>query len=164
MTSDVCAALARSIGSRATDLQVRIAVAESLTGGLVSSLLAEAPAAGTWFCGGVVAYASDVKHALLGVPGNTVVSSDAALAMAASVSRLFDAEFAVALTGVGGPDWQDAQPPGTVHLAVATPTTTRDRLLSLHGEPEDICRRAAWNALSALDFALEQAQGRSGRP
>lgn len=168
--TDVGTALARSVGARAGDLGVRVAVAESLTGGLVSSALAEAPLASAWFAGGIVAYAADVKHGLLGVPNGSVVCADAALAMAVSVSRLLDAEFAVSLTGAGGPDGQDGVPVGTVYLAVAAPTTVRERRLMLHGEPEDICRRAAQNALAALDAALEHAQtarlhaGRAPRP
>lgn len=156
--TDVAAALARSVGARARDLGVRVAVAESLTGGLVSSALAEAPEAGEWFAGGIVAYASDVKHGLLGVPSGSVICADAALAMASSVSRLLDAEFAVSLTGAGGPEPQDGAQPGTVFLAVAAPTTVRERRLMLHGAPDDVCRRAAWSALAALDAALEHAQ------
>lgn len=149
--------LARSVGARASTLGVRIAVVESLTGGMLSSALAAAPGSGEWFCGGIVAYASDVKHALLGVPGSTVVSPDAALAMASSTSRLLDAEFVVGLTGVGGPGWQDNQPPGTVYLSVATPRSVHEQRLALRGGPDQVCRSATRHALAALDSALKAA-------
>jgi nicotinamide-nucleotide amidase len=98
---------------------VTVAVAESLTGGMMASALAAAPGASKWFRGAVVAYASDVKHELLGVPPGPVVSAPAAEAMASGVRRLLDADVAVALTGAGGPDGQDGQPPGTVFFGLS---------------------------------------------
>jgi nicotinamide-nucleotide amidase len=98
---------------------VTVAVAESLTGGMVASALAEAPGASKWFRGAVVAYASDVKHDLLSVPPGPVVSAPAAEAMATGVRRLLHADVAVALTGAGGPDGQDGQPPGTVFFGLS---------------------------------------------
>lgn len=99
-----------------------VAVAESLTGGMVASALAEAPGASRWFRGGVVAYASDVKHELLGVPPGPVVSADAAAAMAQGVRKLLRADLAVAVTGAGGPRGQDGQPPGTVFIGLSSPS------------------------------------------
>jgi nicotinamide-nucleotide amidase len=135
---------------------VRVAAAESLTGGLVCSLLARASDAGTWFAGGVVAYASDVKHQLLGVPEGPVVSEPAARAMATGVAGLTRAQFAVSLTGAGGPEPQDGQPPGTVFLGLASPAGVRVERLALPGEPAEVCREAARRALLALDAELGQ--------
>src|SRR5690349_12145520 len=112
--SDRPAELARLIGVLASDLQVQVAVAESLTGGLLGAALAEAPGAARWYAGGIVAYARHVKHSVLDVPPGPVVSPDAALAMAAGAARIMSAEYAVSLTGSGGPEPQDGQPPGTV--------------------------------------------------
>lgn len=158
-TAESLEAVGSAVGEVARKLDVRVAVAESLTGGLVASTLAAAPQSSEWFSGGIVAYASDVKHALLGVPAGPVVSSESAVAMASSASRLFGAEFAVSLTGVGGPDPQDGQPPGTVHLAVASPTGVREHKLMLSGEPEEICRQATWSALQELQGELQAALG-----
>jgi len=83
---------------------VRVAVAESLTGGELSARFASASGAGDWFRGGIVAYASAVKYDLLDVPEGPVVSGPAAAAMAAGACRLLKAQVAVAVTGVGGPD------------------------------------------------------------
>jgi len=97
-----------------------LAVAESLTGGLLASVFARASGSSEWFRGGVVAYSSAVKHDLLDVPEGPVVSAAAARAMASGAGRLLGADVAVAVTGVGGPGQQDGEPPGTVmdrHLA-----------------------------------------------
>jgi nicotinamide-nucleotide amidase len=96
-----------------------LAVAESLTGGLVSARLVNVPGASGWFRGGVVTYASDLKRSLLDVPPGPVVSEEAAAAMATGVRRVMEADVGLAVTGVAGPDPQDGQPPGTVFLAVA---------------------------------------------
>ncbi len=74
--------LAARIAELAAADGVRIAVAESLTGGLIACALAASPGAGQWFRGSVVAYDSDVKHDVLGVPPGPVVSATAASAMA----------------------------------------------------------------------------------
>lgn len=148
--------LAEAVGKRALAAGVRVAAAESLTGGLVCSLLARAGDAGTWFAGGVVAYASDVKYDLLGVPEGPVVSEPAARAMAVGVADLTRVQFAVSLTGAGGPDPQDGQPPGTVFLGLASPGGVRVRQLALEGDPEDVCRQAARHALLELDAELGQ--------
>ena len=84
-----------------------LAVAVSLTGGLLASAFARASGSSGWFRGGIVAYSSAVKHDLLGVPGGPVVSEAAAAAMARAAGRLLEADVAVAVTGVGGPDPQD---------------------------------------------------------
>jgi competence/damage-inducible protein CinA-like protein len=96
-----------------------LAVAESLTGGLVASRLVNVPGASGWFRGGIVSYATDVKHDLLGVPAGPVVTSEAAVAMAAGVRRRLGADVGLGVTGVAGPDEQEGQGPGTVFMAVA---------------------------------------------
>ncbi|MGQ0625585.1 MAG: CinA family protein [Sporichthyaceae bacterium] len=156
--TDVSAALALSIGRRAQQLGVRVAVAESLTGGMVSAALAKSVDAAQWYAGAIVAYGSDIKHALLGVPSGSVVCPEAALAMASAVSRLLDAEYAISLTGAGGPDPQDGMAPGTVFVGVAVPSGCSERRLDFDGDPVHVCRQAAWSALAALDHALERAQ------
>jgi nicotinamide-nucleotide amidase len=95
-----------------------LAVAESLTGGMVGSRLCDVPGASDVFLGGVVGYASEVKHRLLGVPEGPVVSEAAALAMAQGVKDLLGADVAIAATGVAGPSAQEDRPVGTVCLAV----------------------------------------------
>jgi nicotinamide-nucleotide amidase len=128
-----------------------IAVAESLTGGMVASALAAAPQSSRWFRGGVVAYASDVKHELLDVPPGPVVSPQAARAMADGVRRLLKADVAVALTGAAGPDGQDGQPPGTVFIGLSDETGTHvEHRCFDRSDPAEVCAEAVAGALRLL--------------
>ncbi|WP_419929190.1 competence/damage-inducible protein A [Candidatus Poriferisocius sp.] len=94
-----------------------LALAESLTGGLIGSRLTAVPGASDVFRGGLVSYASDVKFNLLDVPEGPVVSEEAVTAMAQGAAKLLDADCAIAVTGVAGPDPLDGEEPGTVWMA-----------------------------------------------
>jgi nicotinamide-nucleotide amidase len=107
------------VGSLLLERGLTVAVAESLTGGLVASRMVSVPGSSGWFRGGVVAYDSQVKYDLLGVPEGPVVSEAAAIAMADGVRRLLGADVGLATTGVAGPTEQEGHPPGTVWLGVA---------------------------------------------
>ncbi len=96
-----------------------LAVAESVSGGLVAARLAAIPGASDVLRGAVVAYASEVKFDLLGVPEGPVVTPEAAAAMAAGVRRLLKADVGLATTGVAGPAEQEGRPVGTVFLGLA---------------------------------------------
>ena len=146
----VCAELAGRVAARAAQLGRTIAVAESLTGGRVCAELAAAPQASTWFRGGVVAYADEVKFEVLDVPVGPVVSAGSARAMAVGVARLTGADLAVAITGVGGPAEQEGRAVGTVFLAAHSPTGTTAEEHHLTGDPGDITSVAAALALSLL--------------
>jgi nicotinamide-nucleotide amidase len=102
-----------------TERKLTLGVAESLTGGLVGSRLAETEGASAWFRGSIVAYDSQVKFDLLGVPEGPVVSAEAARAMAEGACRALQASVGLGVTGVAGPTTQDDQPVGTVFMAVA---------------------------------------------
>jgi len=143
--------LAEKIASLLDSAGLDVAVAESLTGGMVASALAEAPGSSNWFRGAVVAYASDVKHELLTVPPGPVVSAPAAAAMADGVRRLLRADLAVALTGAGGPEGQDGQPPGTVFLALSDgmETHVEHRYIDCD-DPAEVCAAAVAEALRLL--------------
>jgi PncC family amidohydrolase len=145
---------ADAVAGLAAAADLRVAVAESLTGGLVCSRLARTAGASSWFAGGVVAYGREVKHGLLAVPQGPVVSAHAARAMASTVVRLTGADIAVALTGAAGPDPQDGQAPGTVFLAIAGHGTHTDRELALDGDPDQVCQDAATAALRLLHTYL----------
>jgi nicotinamide-nucleotide amidase len=132
-----------------------LAVAESLTGGLLASAFARASGASEWFRGGVVAYSSSVKYDLLGVPAGPVVSEAAAVAMARGAGRLLEADVAVAVTGVGGPDPQDGQPPGTVWAATWPDQLGGAVLLRLGGPPESICAQVCSEVVRMLRERVE---------
>ena len=109
--------LIEEIGRRASEEKATVGVAESLTGGLVTQELAKADGASGWLRGGIVAYNREVKHRLLDVDASKIVSERAALAMAAGARTALAADLTVALTGVGGPQEEDGEPPGTVWIA-----------------------------------------------
>ena len=144
-------AVARLLVERGSTL----AVAESLTGGLVAARLVNVPGASGWFRGGVVTYASDLKRTLLDVPDGPVVSESAAAAMASGVRRMMAADVGLGVTGVAGPEPQDGQKPGTVFLAVALgagePTVT---LVRLPGDRERIRQFSCISLLDMLRRAL----------
>jgi nicotinamide-nucleotide amidase len=128
-----------------------VAVAESLTGGMLASALAEAPCSSTWFRGAVVAYASEVKHELLDVLPGPVVSPHAAEAMADGVRRLLKADLAVALSGAGGPSGQDGQPPGTVFIGLSDGLYTQvEHRYFDDDDPADVCAKTVTEALRLL--------------
>ena len=107
-----------------------LAVAESLTAGLVAAALTDVPGASRAFRGGVTAYATEVKRDLLGVDGDLLeaggaVQAEVAREMATGVRDLLGADWGLATTGVAGPEPQDGTPVGTVYVAVAGPDGKR---------------------------------------
>lgn len=120
-----------------------VATAESLTGGLVAAALTDVPGASTVVRGGVVSYATDVKHSVLGVPEallreHGAVSAECALAMAEGARRLLAADWAVSTTGVAGPEPSEGHPVGTVHVAVVGEQDRAHRTLRLDGSRQEI--------------------------
>jgi nicotinamide-nucleotide amidase len=95
-----------------------LAVAESVTGGLVTGRLTNIAGASDVLMGGVVSYASEVKYDLLNVPRGPVVSGEAAIAMARGVKAALHSSVGLALTGVAGPSEQEGQPVGTLWAGV----------------------------------------------
>jgi len=112
-----------------------VALAESLTGGLISAALTAVPGASKSFRGSVVAYATDVKVSLLGVSAQLIadggaVQEQVALQMALGVSQKLSTDFGLAVTGVAGPKPQDGNVPGTVFVAVVARATDGQILAS----------------------------------
>jgi nicotinamide-nucleotide amidase len=140
-----------ALAARLLDRDLTLAVAESLTGGLVASRLVNGPGASDWFRGGVVSYATEVKFSVLGVPEGPVVSAEAAAAMATGVRDLLGADVGLGVTGVAGPDALEGQPPGTVYLGAvvgdADPVTTR---VMLPGDRERVRQFACISLLDML--------------
>jgi nicotinamide-nucleotide amidase len=127
-----------------------MAVAESLTGGLVASRIVAVPGASAWFRGGIVAYATDVKSDLLGVPPGPVVSEAAAVAMADGVRRRLGADVGLSTTGVAGPTEQDGEPPGTVWLGLAVGDEVDAVRVRLPGDRDRVRQMAVISALDRL--------------
>lgn len=140
-----------------------LAVAESLTGGLVAAALVDVPGASRALRGGVVAYATDLKAALLGVDpallaDRGAVDPDVASAMAQGVRTRLGADVGLATTGVAGPDPQDGHAPGTVHVAVAGPRGTHVASIRVTGGRARV-RDGARDAVLALALDVVLADG-----
>ncbi len=141
-----------------------VAVAESLTGGRLGSLLSETPGASATYRGAVVAYATDLKTALLGVSAGLLaergaVDGEVAIAMADGVRARLGATYGVALTGVAGPDPADGATPGTVFIGLAGPGGSRSVRLQLPGQRAQVRTLAAVSALDALRRELGEGPG-----
>ena len=138
----------------------RVAVAESLTGGLLVAELVSVPGASAVVSGGVVAYNSELKHTLLGVDAEVLsahgaVHPDVAAQMAAGVRAALavaggPAHIGISTTGVAGPDPQDGQRVGTVYLGFAIGDEIVTRHLQLEGDREAIRAAAVYESLSEL--------------
>lgn len=108
--------------SRLGDSGLTLATAESLTGGLLSSAIVDIPGASRVFRGGVVSYATEVKHLVLGVDQQLLdrggpVQAEVATQMALGVARLMQASLGLATTGVAGPGDSEDGPQGLVYVA-----------------------------------------------
>jgi len=136
------------------------AVAESLTGGLLAAALTSVPGASAVFRGGVIAYATDLKATILGVPPDLLerrgaVDPEVAAAMATGVRSRMAATIGAATTGVAGPDPSDGKPVGTVYIAVsigpdAPAASTAVRSLALRGTRDEIRRETVARCLRLL--------------
>jgi nicotinamide-nucleotide amidase len=144
------------IGERMLARAATLAVAESVTGGLIASRLVNVAGASRWFRGGVVSYASDVKFDLLGVPRGPVVSAEAAEAMARGVRTLLGSDVGLSVTGVAGPEEQDGQRAGTVFVGVAMGESVEHIALQLPGDRPRVRSYSAISALDVLRRALDR--------
>lgn len=137
-----------------------IAVAESLTGGLLVAELVSVPGASAVVSGGVVAYNTELKHTVLGVDAEVLaahgaVHPDVAAQMAAGVRDALavagePAHIGISTTGVAGPDPQDGQPVGTVYLGFAIGSTVTTKHLQLQGSRQEIRAQVVSESLGEL--------------
>lgn len=152
-----------ALADRAVDLvsrlDLRLAIAESLTGGLVAASVTVVPGASRAFRGAVVAYCDPAKSALLAVPRSllarySAVSAPVALAMAQGVKDVFDCGVGLATTGEAGPTSGSGRPVGSVYVALCAGSASVVRALSLSGDREQVRRAAAVAALGLLLHTL----------
>ena len=142
----------------------KLALAESLTGGLLADAFVQVPGASKVLRGSVVAYATDVKHSVLGVEEDLLaqvgpVNPEVALAMAVGAANQLGADVALATTGVAGPDEQDGNAVGTVFIALVTPIGSDVRALQLSGDRASIRNQAVEEAVSMLEeFLTDNSQ------
>ena len=152
--SEMFSPLVNSVLRELKERRKTLATAESCTGGLVSALLTHVPGSSVVFQGGIIAYANEAKINLLGVPSDVIqragaVSREVAEAMALGARRVLTVDYAIAITGVAGPDGgTPTKPVGTVWTALAAARGVAAELLQLGGG------RAAIRAAAAR-FVLE---------
>ncbi|MFJ8080239.1 CinA family protein [Streptomyces sp. NPDC096205] len=140
-----------------------VAVAESLTGGLVAAELTAVAGASQAFRGSVTAYATALKQELLGVDATLLeergaVDAQVAAQMAAGVRKALGADWGIATTGVAGPEPQDGKPVGTVYVAVDGPRTAdsgsagggKVQALRLNGDRAEIRMESVRSVLALL--------------
>lgn len=133
-----------------------IATAESCTGGKIAQLVASVPGASAYFKGSVVAYATEVKSKVLGISDafiaeHSVVSKEVASAMALSVQKMMQTDYAIATTGNAGPTKGDGDAEvGTVCIALATPNSVLVEEFNFGQPREKVIDRAAIKSLEML--------------
>ncbi len=133
-----------------------LGIAESVTGGLVSSRIVNVPGASDVFVGSVVSYATAVKREVLDVSAPAVVSEDAAREMADGARRLLQCDVAISATGVAGPTEQDGMGVGTVCFGVAIPGHRTEAVTArLPGDRDRIRQFATISLLNLLRQRLD---------
>jgi nicotinamide-nucleotide amidase len=147
-------ALAR-IHADLRELGATVAVAESLTGGLLCAELTRTPGASSTVRGGVVVYATDLKATLAGVPAELLaargpVDRDVVLALGHGVRTRLGATYGLGVTGVAGPEPQGGQPVGTVFFALVGPGGETIAERELHGDRAAIRAAAVAHAVDLL--------------
>jgi nicotinamide-nucleotide amidase len=153
---DVDSGQAASVIRRLTDSGETVAVAESLTGGLLSATLVDVPGASFVFRGGLVVYSTDLKGSLAGVPLDLLkdrgpVDPDVAIWLAQGARERCRADWGLATTGVAGPEPQNGMPVGTVYLGLARPDgSVLARRLDLDGDRQHIRSATVAAALKLL--------------
>jgi nicotinamide-nucleotide amidase len=146
-----------------------VAVAESLTGGMVVSRLIDVPKASEAVAGGIVTYATELKERMLGVDHELLAESGpihelVAQQMAEGVRRLLGvdgepATYGLATTGVAGPEPQDGHEPGEVFIAIADASLTTVHHLHLSGDRNEIRAEVVQQLLAHFDTRLPPPEG-----
>lgn len=138
---------------------LRIAVAESCTGGMLGERLTAIPGSSDVFVGGVIAYDNAVKRKVLGVSDHDLeefgaVSEEVASTMASSVKRMLEADIGIGITGVAGPGGGTASKPVGMVWVALDGAQKQARCLRLFGTREEVRQRAAQAALDMIRQSL----------
>lgn len=155
-------ALAASVIERFAGSGLTVGTAESLTGGLIGSLLTAVPGSSAVVKGGVVSYVNEVKHGVLGVDEGLLAAEGAvcegvAQQMAEGARRALSCDYAVAVTGIAGPSGaEEGKPVGTVWIAVAGPEGSTARRFLFEGDRGSVRMQTAVAALALLLDGLEK--------
>ncbi len=138
----------------------KVAVAESLTGGLVAAKFTELPGSMDVFIGGTVCYSNLAKVVLAGADASViakcgVVSKETAMSLAQGIREKLKADIGIGLTGVAGPEAHGNMPPGTVHLAIADNQGIMHRAFSFEGNRMQVKESAVQATFLFLRLEME---------
>lgn len=153
--------LVERVTRRLVAANLRVASAESCTGGMIGELLTRTPGSSAAFVGGAIVYANAEKVRMLGVREATLAQhgavSDACVReMAEGARERFGVDFAVAVSGIAGPDGGTPDKPvGTVWLALASSRVTTTKLITWPGARDQVRLLASWWALRLIDQAID---------
>ncbi|PST83430.1 competence/damage-inducible protein A [Pedobacter yulinensis] len=156
--------LEKALIDQLKERNLTVSTAESCTGGYIAHLITQHPGCSAVFKGGVVSYAAELKQSVLGVSAETLarfgeVSEETAREMASGAVQHFHTDFAVAVTGIAGPDGAvPGKPVGTVWIAVASPNGCVARLHQFNSKRVQNIERSAAAALTMLLNELRSAQ------
>jgi nicotinamide-nucleotide amidase len=151
------------VGEQLAARGMRIGVAESCTGGLITSRLTDVPGSSRYVDQSVITYSNEAKTALLGVPAELIaahgaVSETVAVAMADGIRSRAHVDIGVGVTGIAGPGGGSAEKPvGTVAIAAATASTIRSRVFRFAGEREQVKFQASQAALDMVRRLLDDS-------
>lgn len=151
------------IGHLLRQRALKLALAESCTGGLIGSRITDVPGSSEYFLGGMVAYAYEAKVAVLGVSWETLnvkgaVSQDTVLEMARGARRVLSTDLAVAVTGIAGPGGGTLEKPvGTTWIGLVAKEGEWTRLFQFSGNRE---QNKISSANAALQMLLDYLQDR----
>lgn len=151
----------RLIGETLREKGLKLALAESCTGGLLSSIITDVSGSSDYFLGSVVAYANSLKRSELGVRADTLkkygaVSAQAAKEMALGARKGLGADISAAITGIAGPGGGTVEKPvGLVFIAVSRGRTTEVKRFVFKGPRKSVKRQSAEAALSMIEKALK---------
>jgi nicotinamide-nucleotide amidase len=144
------------VGDELKKQKATLITTESCTGGYLAHLITSVPGSSNYFIGGIVSYANEFKQELLRVSHETLkkygaVSEETVTEMAGNARKLFNAGYALATSGIAGPDGGTAEKPvGTVWIAVATPEKIITRKLQLGNKRLHVIEVSAQSALHLL--------------
>jgi PncC family amidohydrolase len=154
--------LENHVGRLLHERKLKLALAESCTGGLLGDRITNVPGSSEYFIGGIVAYAYEAKAALLNVSWDTLntagaVSREAVIEMARGARKALNTDIAVSVSGIAGPGGgTDEKPVGTTWLGLVTADGEWTRMFQFEG---DRVQNKRASADAALQFLLDYLNG-----
>jgi len=154
-----------SLASIVQELMLRkgltLSIAESCTGGLISSILTKLPECSKYFKGSIVCYSHYSKESILNINKNILekygtISSEVGLEMAKKTKELFDSDIGLSATGVAGPSSEESKPVGLVYISLYSDDFSKTKELNLKGTREEIQLKAVQAALNILQIYLSK--------